>query len=241
MNVFRYELQKLLMGRGFWIALGVGTLGSIFAIEATYMGIRNGNPIPVSVVAITLSLLAGMTASIMVSAGVAQEYSFRTLAQVVSQGVGRTQWLVARLVVGLLVLVVAVFIPAVVALILDAVHGHPAAAMISGKDSGLGFLLLTLKGFYARVPYQILGVMLAVTTRSVAAAVSVPLVSMLAVEPIINALKPRVGEYLPSILGNALSTASGHDVQRIVLWLGVYILGFSALAIVRLRKQNLGG
>jgi ABC-type transport system involved in multi-copper enzyme maturation permease subunit len=198
---------------------------------------------------------------IIVGVVTAQEYSWRTMCLWLSRGVSRplllsTNFVIALIPVLLTVLACLLAGGALTALFSLPLHGAVYADRVDYGELALG----TLRTAYIILPYVALSFMLAVVTRSTAAAVTGSLVFLLVIETVLNVALPILGkpfaqiaQYLPANLatvignqnaaiaklpippGSALAPSQGVAA----IGLACYTLLFCGIALWAFQRQNL--
>jgi len=208
--------------------------------------------------------LGGLAVLILSTLFVAQEYSWGSLALVISRGVSRPTWLVSKvlaLAIGVITLVgIQLAFAAAFGILLSVSHTvtqsgpHTFAVVIFFQN--LGAVL------YALIPYIMLGVLLAIATRSAAVALGIGLGYTLLIEPLFTSLSGSllpnwVGQYLLRSVGEALHYTSQVHAQvafgnssaskmpatisseTAILLIALYTTLFFAIGMGLLRKQDL--
>jgi ABC-type transport system involved in multi-copper enzyme maturation permease subunit len=208
--------------------------------------------------------LAGLMLVVLAGAVTAQEYTWRTAHLWLSRGLPRAAFLVGKYVVLIVTALLLVLVALLVATPLTAWFTYQVTGSLSLADLDLGELGLSiLRTALTILPYLGLTFLVAVLTRSTAAAIAVGLAYTLLVENIVVQLLGLAGgiwadlaRFAPGSLAAALmqtnerlvsvELGSGVDVGLPDPWLAaggivLYAVVFLGLALWAFRRQNLTG
>ncbi len=209
--------------------------------------------------------LGGLAVLVLSTLFVAQEYSWGSLALVVSRGTARRTWLLSKIltlaigIVGLLgiQLVVAGAFGILVTAGNNAIQTEQHTFGVTAFAQNVGAVL------YGLLPYAALGILLAVATRSAAVALGIGLGYTLLVEPLLAALSGNLlpkwmGQYLLRALGEALQYTSGEihaqlafgsagasktpafiSSETAILLIAIYVILFLVAGTALLSRQDL--
>ncbi|GCE28623.1 hypothetical protein KDA_41070 [Dictyobacter alpinus] len=198
---------------------------------------------------------------ILVSVMVAREFTWRTIQLWLSQGLSRPVLMLAKW----LILVVDALIMTAVAVVTSSLLTLICSFIINGTVHTQGLdvvqvLLSYVRTFYTLLPYISLTFLLAVLTRSTAAAISIGLVFALVIEGLVAQLGALFNEqvarfiaYLPNNLAASVNTlnnpaqdpstsplaATQASPTVAAIMIAVYTLVFLGLAIFAFQRQDL--
>jgi len=284
-NAFRMELTKVYHRWMTWVLLGIlavlvaGLYLALFAVLQAAMADPTGSPETVRALQgmlcwpLSFSRLLGLTGGtglaglilvVLAGAVTAQEYTWRTAHLWLSRGLPRAAFLVGKYVVLIVTALLLVLVALLVATPLTAWFTYQVTGSLSLADLDLGELGLSiLRTALTILPYLGLTFLVAVLTRSTAAAIAVGLAYTLLVENIVVQLLGLAGgiwadlaRYAPGSLAAALmqtnerlvsvELGSGVDVGLPDPWLAaggivLYAVVFLGLALWAFRRQNLTG
>lgn len=284
-NAFRMELTKVYHRWMTWVLLGIlavlvaGLYLALFAVLQAAMADPTGSPETVRALQgmlcwpLSFSHLLGLTGGtglaglmlvVLAGAMTAQEYTWRTAHLWLSRGLPRAAFLVGKYAVLVVTALLLVLVALLVATPLTAWFTYQVTGSLSLADLDLGELGLSiLRTALTILPYLGLTFLVAVLTRSTAAAIAVGLAYTLLVENIVVQLLGLAGgiwadlaRYAPGSLAAALmqtnerlvsvELGSGVDVGLPDPWLAVggivlYAVVFLGLALWAFRRQNLTG
>lgn len=284
-NAFRMELTKVYHRWMTWVLLGIlavlvaGLYLALFAVLQAAMADPTGSPETVRALQgmlcwpLSFSRLLGLTGGtglaglmlvVLAGAMTAQEYTWRTAHLWLSRGLPRAAFLVGKYAVLVVTALLLVLVALLVATPLTAWFTYQVTGSLSLADLDLGELGLSiLRTALTILPYLGLTFLVAVLTRSTAAAIAVGLAYTLLVENIVVQLLGLAGgiwadlaRYAPGSLAAALmqtnerlvsvELGSGVDVGLPDPWLAaggivLYAVVFLGLALWAFRRQNLTG
>ncbi len=212
------------------------------------------------------SSIGGLLAIVLIGAVTAQEYTWRTMHLWLSRGVRRPILMVAKFVALLLPIFLFVITPLIVG-------GGLSAIFTMALDKSLPFgqihwwnlFMSLLRTAYTILPYAALTFMLAIVTRSTAAAIGVGLAYTLLIESLATTLFPLLGgilkdiaSYLPGALAEGVlklnqasmasqlvSTDGGSSALKLLaptpaaLGIALWTLLFLGIALWSFRRQDL--
>jgi ABC-type transport system involved in multi-copper enzyme maturation permease subunit len=208
--------------------------------------------------------LGGMLLIILTGAMTAQEYTWRTAHLWLSRGLPRSTFLLGKYAALAVVALLVVLTPLLVGTPLTAWTTHQLTGSLSLDGLDVAQLALSiLRTAYTLLPYIALTVLVAVLTRSTAAAIAVGLAYTLLVESILvqilslgGGIWAKMAAYVPGSLAEALLQAN-HSMLRVdlqgstgaaltggwaaALGLTLYTAAFLGLALLAFRRQNLTG
>ena len=208
--------------------------------------------------------LGGLMAVILAGAVMAQEYSWRTAHLWLSRGLPRSAFLMGKYAVLVLAALLLVLTAVLVGTSLTAWFTHQLTGSLSLAGLGVAELALSvLRTAYSLLPYIGLTFLVAVLTRSTAAAIGVGLAYTLLVENILAQLMGLAGgmwadiaRYAPGNLAAALmqtsfrlvdvDLGSGVNAGLPSPWaaaggIALYAAAFLGLSLWAFRRQNLTG
>lgn len=274
-NILRMESNKVFRRRLLWIglvivlAITVSLFLVFFNVDHSASGARywvwpggltsalafaNGYSPGYGYAAYLLAVVAGMVT--------AQEYSWRTMQLWLSHGVPRPLLLLAKFALALaavlLVVLAFMLVGALVSIILTyQAHG---GSNINALDVG-ALLLSYLRTCYGLLPYVSLTFLLVIVSRSAAVAISGVVLFILAIEPLLTEILPRLGngyaqaaQLLPSGLAQAMNQqnytaahlimptfVSAGQANPVVaaICIAVYTLVLCGIALWVFQRQNL--
>ncbi len=269
LNIERVKLFRRLL---FWVELGIVTAIVVLFLTLSF-GLMMSGQMPQEAEAqlnqvvrwpAGMLMSGGMAAStglgsilvvVLVGASVAQDYTWGTLALLLSHGVPRPVALLAKLTV----LIAGMLIIAVAATLLGGALSALYTVIVSGDLplQAADFeqaLALIVKSVVSLLPYIGLTLLLAVMSRSTVAAIGGGIGVMVG-ESILSQLMMLFGGVLakaamllPSMLGQQLMGGAGEipmdlplplDPMSAALGLAAYGLIFTALALWRFQRQDL--
>ena len=284
-NAFRMELTKVYRRWMTWVLLGIlavlvaGLYLALFAVLQAAMADPTGSAETVRALQGMLCWpqsfsrllgltggtgLAGLMLVVLAGAVTAQEYTWRTAHLWLSRGLPRAAFLVGKYAVLAVTALLLVLVALLVATPLTAWFTYQVTGSLSLADLDLPELGLSiLRTALTILPYLGLTFLVAVLTRSTAAAIAVGLAYTLLVENIVVQLLGLAGgiwadlaRHAPGSLAAALmqtnerlvsvELGSGVDVGLPDPWLAVggivlYAVVFLGLALWAFRRQNLTG
>jgi ABC-2 type transport system permease protein len=184
-------------------------------------------------------------AIIIVTANVAMEWSQGTLRNLLVREPGRLRWLAGKMLALLLFVTIsaalAMLAGAGVALAAAQSHGISTASWTSAQGVRT-FLSFFGNGLLGIIGVSLLGMFIAVLTRSAAAGVGISLVYVLVGEALINQVWPQGAQWLPVHLFNYLTSAFGYGAPPMgygsalvvaLLWMICFVV--AGAAVFRLR------
>lgn len=275
-HLLRMESDKVFKRRLFWVGLII--LVTLITLSDLLYYAYRGNLSPANQQSLTwptgliasLDFASGPFAfsswgllilTIIVGAVTAQEYSWRTMCVWLSRGVPRPLLLGAKFVIALIPVLLTVLACLLAGGALTAIFSLPLHGAIYTDRVNYGELALgTLRTAYIILPYVALSFMLAIVTRSTAAAVTGSLVFLLVIETVLNVALPILGkpfaqiaQYLPTnlaaVIGNQnaaiaklpIPAASALAPSQGIAALGIacYTLLFCGIALWAFQRQNL--
>ena len=209
--------------------------------------------------------LGGLAVLVLSTLFVAQEYSWGSLALVVSRGTARLTWLLSKgvaLVIGIIGLLgIQLAVAGVFGILVTA--GNSASQARQHAFGIAAFAQNAVVVLYGLIPYAALGVLLAVATRSAAVALGIGLGYTLLVEPLLAALSGNLlpkwmGQYLLRTLGEALEYTPGKvhaqlafgstsasktppliSSETAILLIAIYVILFLVAGTALLSRQDL--
>ena len=286
MNTLSIENKKILKRRMFWIELGLLAALIIFLYVIIYATMQTSSEMAVGTearqavqdiivwpgaVLNALSFgggnsLGGLLAIVLIGAVTAQEYTWRTMHLWLSRGIPRPVLIAAKFVAILLPIFLFVVTPLLVG-------GGLTAIFTLQIDKSLPFdqinwwhlALSVLRTAYTLLPYAALTFMLAIVTRSTAAAIGIGLAYSLLVESIASAVFPLLGGifakivvYMPGALaegvlklnesamvgklvsaGDGISTIKYLDPVPAAIAIAVWTILFVGLAVWSFQRQDM--
>jgi len=284
-NACRMEMTKVFRRRMTWVLVGSMALfvaGAYLAIYAVAQQALSDPEVSAGTVAALRAMLCwpqaltallglsggaglgGLMIVILVGAMTAQEYSWRTAHLWLSRGLPRPTYLLAKyaalLVAALVVMLTAVLVATpLITWFTQQLTGSPGLAGLNLVEMGLSIV----KTAYTILPYAGLTFLVAVVTRSTAAAIATGLAYALVLENIVVQILGLAGgawaeiaRYAPANLASALIQSSMRLVE-VDLGSGVnaglpdpwvaaagislYVVAFVGLALWAFRRQNLTG
>ena len=284
-NAFRMELTKVYRRWMTWVLLGIlavlvaGLYLALFAVLQAAMADPAGSAETVRALQgmlcwpLSFSRLLGLTGGtglaglmlvVLAGAVTAQEYTWRTAHLWLSRGLPRAAFLVGKYAVLAVTALLLVLVALLVATPLTAWFTYQVTGSLSLADLDLAELGLSiLRTALTILPYLGLTFLVAVLTRSTAAAIAVGLAYTLLVESIVVQLLGLAGgiwadlaRFAPGSLAAALmqtnerlvsfELGSGVNVGLPGPWLAaggivLYAVAFLGLALWAFRRQNLTG
>jgi len=207
--------------------------------------------------------LGGMLAVILVGAFMAQEYTWHTIHQQLSQGVSRSHFLLAKFVVVSMALGLIVLTALLAGGVVTAVFTYLDLGIRSLRKPAMGTLLFNvLRICLTLLPYAALTSFLAVASRSAMVAIGVGLGYSLLVENLViktlSMISPQIARavrFLPAMLAQSIVQQVSPTVQvdvglqtssrlpllgpnEAALMLTVYTVVFLVLAVWWFRRQD---
>jgi ABC-type transport system involved in multi-copper enzyme maturation permease subunit len=284
MNTLSIENTKNLKRRMLWIELGILAALIIFFFTIIYVVLQTNGEIDNAARQEMASLitwpgallnslsfgggtsLGGLLAMVLIGAATAQEYTWRTMHLWLSRGVPRPVLMAAKFVAMLLPIFLFVLIPLIVGGGLTAFFTLQIDKSLPLSQINWGHLMMSvLRTAYTLLPYAAMAFMLAIVTRSTAAAIGISLAYTLLIESIASAVFPMLGGiladivvYLPGSLAagllklNSISQAGqvvvisdGADMIKSLdpvpaaIGLAVWALLFIVVAVWSFRRQDM--
>lgn len=270
------EHARLLRYKLLWIEIGL-LLGLLAVFSVAIYALSRNNPEAADMVRAMLlwphglyggvQLIgsasdAGPLLIILIGAFMGQEYAWRTLHMLLSQGVPRSTLLAAKLVT--ILTVISLFVGTVLV-----AGGFVSAALTVALQGGIDLaeanwgkaLLYAVAAGYSLLPYGVMTLMLAVVTRSVVAPVAIGLSFALLIEGVAASALFTIGgsaAMLPRFLPGDAAQSILEAVQRVggpsqgpspellhpsaaVLTIAIYTVLCAAIALWALRRQDLTG
>jgi ABC-type transport system involved in multi-copper enzyme maturation permease subunit len=276
LHLLHMESDKMFKRRLFWVGLII--LIALIALSDLLYYAYRGNLSPANQQDLTwpAGLIAALDfasgsfsfsswglISLMIIVGVAtaQEYSWGTICLWLSRGVSRPLLLSAKFVIALIPVLLTVLACLLAGGALTAIFSLPLHGAVYTDRVDYGELALgTLRTAYIILPYVALSFMLAVVTRSTAAAVTGSLVFMLVIETVLNVALPILGkpfaqiaQYLPAnlatVIGNQNAAIAKLPIPQgsalapglgiAAIGLACYTLLFCGIALWAFQRQNL--
>ncbi len=285
-NILSVENTKILKRRMLWIELGIvaGLLLVLFIILYATLQTTNEQFMPgearaqvrdiitwpeglqVGISIGGVSMLGGLLVIVLVGAVTAQEYTWRTMHLWLSRGLPRPVLIVAKFAALLLPIFLFVLTPfifggglsAIFTLLLD-------KSLPVGQIQGWHLLMSFLRTVYTLLPYAALTFMLAIVTRSTAAAIGVGLAYSLIMESVVTTIFSLLGGilrdivmYLPGSLvevimrlndtggssslvssGNGVPVGKSLDPTQAAIGIALWTLLFLGLAVWSFHRQDL--
>jgi ABC-type transport system involved in multi-copper enzyme maturation permease subunit len=286
MNTLSIENKKIFKRRMLWIELGILAALIIFLYTIIYatmqtsseMGMGSeGRQVVRDIVtwpgAILNALsfgggnsLGGLLAIVLIGAVTAQEYTWRTMHLWLSRGIPRPVLVAAKFVAILLPIFLFVVTPLLVG-------GGLTAIFTLQIDKSLPFdqinwwhlTMSVLRTAYTLLPYATLTFMLAIVTRSTAAAIGIGLAYTLLVEsiastvfPLLGGILAKIAVYLPgslaegvlklndtAMVGKLVSAGDGINIIKYLdpipaaIGIAIWTILFLGLAVWSFRRQDL--
>ena len=271
-NILRMEYQKNVRRPFFWIEIAILIVAIMLIVGLLFIVQGLSETTRGAALTITwpqgpdfglgwLSSLGKILLIILVSVMVAREFTWRTIQLWLSQGLPRPMLMVAKwlILVGnaLFMTVVALVTSSLVTLICS----YAIQGTLHTENLDVAQILLSyLRTFYTLLPYISLTFLLAVLTRSTAAAISIGLVYSLVIESLVaqigglfNETVARIIAYLPSGLAQSIDTLNtttqttnpspfaSTQASPTVAAIGIalYTLIFLGLAMFIFQRQDL--
>ena len=284
-NAFRMELTKVFRRRMTWVLVAILVLlvaGMYLALYAVLQdALSEPVAVPEKIEALRAMLswpqafssllgytggtgLGGILLVVLAGAVMAQEYSWRTAHLWLSRGLPRSAFLLGKYAVLVVAALLVVLTAVLVGTLLTAWFTHQLTGSLSLAGLNVAELALSvLRTAYTQLPYIGLTFLVAVLTRSTAAAIGVGLAYTLLVENILVQLLGLAGgmwadiaRYAPGSLAAALMQTN-HRLVEVDLGSGVnaglpspwaavggialYAVAFLGLSLWAFRRQNLTG
>jgi ABC-2 type transport system permease protein len=203
------------------------------------------------------TMFGGLLVIILVGAMTAQEYSWRTVSLQVGHGAPRLMLLTAKLVSFILPIFCLVVSPLVVGGIISAIATYYFHIGINLSQVDFPNLALIVIGIaYSLLPQAAFTFLLAVLTRSTAAAIGIGMGYFQILENILavillslGGVGERIAYHLPGVMANNINSiiqknpsliAPSTDLPAAVLGVAVYSLVFFLLAALIFYRQDLG-
>lgn len=284
-NAFQIELTKIYRRTMTWVLVGVlallmaGLYVALYIILQSSLSDPSASPDTIESLRAILSwpqafstllgfvsgsALGGLVLVVLTGATMAQEYSWRTAHLWLSRGLPRSTFLMGKYTALVMVALLVVLTPLLVGTPLTAWFTHQLTGSLSLAGLNVAQLALSiLRTAYTLLPYIALTFLVAVLTRSTAAAIAVGLVYTLLVENILLQLPSLAGgiwaemaAYMPGSLTQALMQANQGmlrvDLQgsaeagltdgwTAAIGITLYTAAFLGLALLAFRRQNLTG
>jgi ABC-type transport system involved in multi-copper enzyme maturation permease subunit len=284
-NAFRMELTKVFRRRMTWVLVTILVLlvaGMYLALYAVLQdALSEPVAVPEKIEALRAMLswpqafssllgytggtgLGGILLVVLAGAVMAQEYSWRTAHLWLSRGLPRSAFLLGKYAVLVVAALLVVLTAVLVGTLLTAWFTHQLTGSLSLAGLNMAELALSvLRTAYTLLPYIGLTFLVAVLTRSTAAAIGVGLAYTLLVENILVQLLGLAGgmwadiaRYAPGSLAATLMQTN-HRLVEVDLGSGVnaglpspwaaaggvalYAVAFLGLSLWAFRRQNLTG
>jgi ABC-type transport system involved in multi-copper enzyme maturation permease subunit len=284
-NAFRMEVTKVFRRRMTWVLVGIlallvaGTYLAIYGIAQAALSDPGASPGMAEDLQgmlcwpQALSSLLGLTGGaglgglmlvVLAGAMTAQEYSWRTTHLWLSRGLPRPAFLVAKYVALMVAALLVVLTAVLVASPLTAWFTRQLTGSLSPTDLNLAEMGLSiLRTAYTILPYIGLTFLVAILTRSTAAAIAAGLAYALVLENIVvqllglaGGLWADVARYAPGSLAAALmqtnlrlvevDLGTGMNAGLPSPWaaaggIALYAVAFLGLSLWAFRRQNLTG
>jgi len=285
-NILSVENTKTLKRRMVWIELGILAALIIVLYTIIYVTLQANDPQNMDpqsrrevlkiitwpgAVINTLSFgggnsLGGLLMIVLVGAATAQEYTWRTMHLWLSRGVSRPTLISAKFVALLVPIVLFVVTPLIVGGGLTAIFTLQIDKSLPIDQINLWQLVMSVvRTAYTLLPYAALTFMLAIVTRSTAAAIGVGVAYTLLIEGVAATVFTLLGgilrdlvQYLPGSLADGLlklnesalavkMVSSGNtnvvlthlDPVICAIGLALWTLVFLGLALLAFRRQDL--
>jgi ABC-type transport system involved in multi-copper enzyme maturation permease subunit len=284
-NAFQMELTKIRRRTMTWVLVGVlallltGIYVALYAVLQSALPDPGASPDTIESLRAMLSwpqsfstllnlvsgnALGGLLLIVLAGAMTAQEFSWRTAHLWLSRGLPRSTFLLGKYAALVVVALLVVLTPLLVGTPLTAWFTHQLTGSLSLAGLNVAQLVLSiLRTAYTHLPYIALTLLVAVLTRSTAAAIAVGLAYTLLVENILIQLLNLAGgvwadmaTFAPGSLAQALMHANQHmlrvDLQGsaeigltssgvAAAGITLYTVAFVGLALLAFRRQNLTG
>jgi ABC-2 type transport system permease protein len=285
-NALSVENTKIFKRRMLWIELGILAVLIILVYTIIYVTMQTSNDqtMPAEAKAQLREIVAwpgaimnalsfgggnslgGLLVIVLIGAATAQEYTWRTMHLWLSRGVQRPVLVGAKFVALLLPILLFVVTPLIVGGGLTAIFTLQLDKSLPFGQIQWGHLFLSvLRTAYTILPYAALTFMLAIVTRSTAAAIGVGLAYTLLIESLATTLFPLLGGilkdivvYLPGTLSQAIlklnataissqlvSTGNSESTLKLLaptsaaIGIALWTILFIGIALWSFRKQDL--
>jgi ABC-type transport system involved in multi-copper enzyme maturation permease subunit len=285
LNAFRMELTKVFRRRMTWVLIGIlvllvaGMYMALYAVLQDALSDPAGSPGKVEALWGILSWpqafsgllgyiggtgLGGIILIVLAGTVTAQEYSWRTVHLWLSRGLPRSAFLLGKYAALVVAALLVVLTAALVGTLLTGwfTHQLTGSLRLAGLDV-YQLALSALRTAYTLLPYIALTFLVAILTRSTAAAIAAGLAYTLVVENLAAQLLGLAGglwagiaQYLPGSLAAALlqtnqrlvefDLGSGVEAGLPDPWaaaggIALYTVAFVGLSLWAFRRQNLTG
>lgn len=272
-NILRMEHQKNVQRPFLWIIISI-LVGVLILMVGLFLLIAFMSPIGKTIATpiiwpqgplfglSPLPSVGKILLIILVSVMVTREFSWRTIQLWLSQGLPRPMLLVAKwlILVGnaLFITLVALGVSSLLTLLCSFII---AGTVHVEQLDVVRIVLSYFRIFFTLLPYISLTFLLAIATRSTAAALSLSLVYAIVVEPVLESLMTpislfvneqlaRVIAYLPGGLAQSVETLNATSQQAgasplqaspmaAAIGIALYTLGFLGLALFSFQRQDL--
>jgi ABC-type transport system involved in multi-copper enzyme maturation permease subunit len=286
MNTLSIENKKILKRRMLWIELGLLAALIIFLYVIIYATMQTSSEMAAGTEARQVvqdiivwpgavlnalsfgggNSLGGLLAIVLIGAITAQEYTWRTMHLWLSRGIPRPVLMGAKIVALLLPIFLFVVTPLLIGGGLTAIFTLQIDKSLPvGQINWWHLALSVLRTAYSLLPYAALTFMLAIVTRSTAAAIGIGLAYSLLVESIASAVFPLLGGifekivvYMPgslaegvlklnesAMVGKLVSAGDGMgpikylDPVPAAIGIAVWTLLFIGLAVWSFQRQDM--
>jgi ABC-type transport system involved in multi-copper enzyme maturation permease subunit len=268
-NILSVENTKILKRRIIWVEMGILAALIIGLYTIIYITIRSTNEQAMpnqarqqvmnvikwpGALESSLSMgsgnsLGGLLLIVLVGAATAQEYTWRTMHLWLSQGLPRSLLLLAKFTAILVPILLIVVTPLIIGGGITAIF-----TLLMDKSLPLGqiqfwnLMMSVLRTAYTLLPYAALTFMLAIVTRSTAAAIGIGLAYGLLIESVASTVFTLLGgflrdivAYLPGSLAEGLLKLNQTSAAPVpsAIGLAVWTIVFIGLAILSFQRQDM--